>query len=318
MVLGAGGITGAAWMLGALQAIHDETGWDPASAEVISGTSAGAVAAAVVASGVSTESLLNMAEQPELLARQTAAATGRLPSGRRLPLAWPGSVALGLSGLTTVAPRRRASSLIGFAPRGWKPTDEIRGLIHQATRDGWPDSPRLLVNACDYRTGSRVTFGSDGDPPASLSDAVTASAAVPGWYRPVRIGGRDYIDGGLASFTNADVVAHHQPDVVLCLSPFSSSDRAGLRDTAALGTLRFAVGRRLRREAHGLRAGGAAVAIIEPSGDDLRCMGLNAMARGHARAVVATAYTSVVSRLASLLADIDLPTRHRPRRNRAA
>jgi NTE family protein len=46
-VLGAGGITGTAWLLDALEAIRESTGWDPADADVLCGTSAGALAAAL-------------------------------------------------------------------------------------------------------------------------------------------------------------------------------------------------------------------------------------------------------------------------------
>src|SRR4051794_13147240 len=207
VVLGAGGITGIAWLIGALEAVHEQTGWDPTEADVISGTSAGSVAAAVHAAGVPTDSLLEMAEDQDVLDAAITRATGRPPGRRSVPLAWPGPLAPGLPGLVAPDPRHRLSSLTGFVPRGVKPGEEIRGLVHDAARRGWPSTTRLLINACDYRTGRRVTFGADGAPEATLADAVVASAAVPGYYEPVRIGGRRYVDGGLASFNNADVVA---------------------------------------------------------------------------------------------------------------
>ena len=52
LVLGAGGILGGAWLVGALDAIAAETGWDPGSADRIVGTSAGSMIGALVASGV--------------------------------------------------------------------------------------------------------------------------------------------------------------------------------------------------------------------------------------------------------------------------
>ncbi len=307
IVLGGGGITGIAWLLGALEVIEEQTGWDPASADVVCGTSAGAIAAAVLAGGSPTEELLALAERPELLAERIEEATGKPAERRRIPMAWPGSLALGLTGLAAVNPRRRLTSLIGFVPSGSASTGEIRGLVHDAALAGWPTTPKLLINACDYRTGRRVTFGADGAPEASLSDAVAASAAVPGWYRPVQIGGRAYVDGGLISFTNADVVAPEQPDVVLCLSPFSSTETGGSRDGAIFGALRRGAHRRLEQELTRLRAGGAEVAAIEPTHEDLRCMGLNVMERGHARAVVETARTTTRARLDELLSGIELP-----------
>src|SRR5947207_8929917 len=53
LVLGAGGVVGASWLIGALEALEDETGWDPSQAEAIVGTSAGSVVGALTASGLS-------------------------------------------------------------------------------------------------------------------------------------------------------------------------------------------------------------------------------------------------------------------------
>jgi len=60
----------------------------------------------------------------------------------------------------------------------------------------------------DYETGKRVVFGRAGAPFASLSEAVMASCAIPGWFTPVKIGNRTYVDGGAVSATSIDVVSH--------------------------------------------------------------------------------------------------------------
>src|SRR5436305_11023209 len=59
LVLGGGGVLGAAWMIGALSAVSDRYGWDPREAEVLVGTSAGSVLAGLLGSGVTVETLLN-------------------------------------------------------------------------------------------------------------------------------------------------------------------------------------------------------------------------------------------------------------------
>jgi len=307
VVLGAGGITGIAWLLGALDAIREHSGWDPATADVISGTSAGAVAGAVLAARVPASRLLAMSEDPRLLDAAIARATGGIPTRTQWPRAWPGSLALGLTGLAASDPRHRAASLIGFVPRGFKAGDDIRGLTHDAVRDGWPRHTRLLIHACDYQTGHRVTFGAVGGPPASLADAVVASAAVPGYYRPVRIDGREYVDGAVMSMTNADAVADERPDVVLCLSPFSSRAIGSKRDAVLLGPLRRAAAWRLERETAGLRARGSHVVVIEPTSDDLRAMGSNMMSRAHSRAVLETARVTVTARAGRVLEGVALP-----------
>jgi NTE family protein len=52
LVLGAGGVLGGAWLVGAPHAIASESGWDPGSADCIVGTSAGSMIGALVACGV--------------------------------------------------------------------------------------------------------------------------------------------------------------------------------------------------------------------------------------------------------------------------
>ena len=52
LVLGAGGVVGGAWLTGALHALATETGWDPAEADYVVGTSAGSMIGALCASGV--------------------------------------------------------------------------------------------------------------------------------------------------------------------------------------------------------------------------------------------------------------------------
>ena len=297
VVLGAGGITSIAWLLGTLDGLRHATGWEPGAADVLCGTSAGAVAAAVTAAGVATERLVEMAEDQAVLDEQVRLATGSAPTRHRLPLAWPGSLALGLSGLVASDPRHRLRALTGLVPAGFRSGDEIRGLVQEASAAGWPTRTRLLLNAVDYGSGKRVTFGEDGAPAVPLGEAVTASAAVPGYYRPVAIDGRTYVDGGVISFSNADVVAPYAPDLVLCLSPFATTTSGGPRDTALLGGLRRVLRRQLSSETRRLEEAGSRVEVLEPTREDLQVMGLKVMERRHSRAVVEQARASLEARI---------------------
>ena len=315
-MLGAGGVTGIAWLAGALDALERHTGWDPGSADLVSGTSAGAVVASVVASGMTPMSLLRFADDPAALdAAVEAAAVDRagVPA-----FAWPGSLALGVSGLTTSDPRRRLTSLAGFLPRGARPSDEIRGLTHDAVREGWPSHTKLWLHACDYATGERVTFGRAGGPHAPLHDAVAASCAVPGYYRPVQIGRRSYVDGGLRSFTNADTLCGERLDVVVCLTPFSARCRGPLLDTALYGLARRATGLQLAGETRALRAAGTRVVVIDPVPAELRAMGLDPMNRSRSRHIAETTAAGVATRLRELLADVQLPAASDPAPRRLA
>ncbi len=311
LVLGAGGITGIAWLVGALEALRERTGWDPRTADVVGGTSAGAVVAAVLASGAPLRDLLVYAEDQDALDGAMARATaGR--ARQSAGLAWPGSLLLAATGLLATSPRHRLSSLAGFLPRGLRRTDEVRGLVHDAVGDGWPDAPELWVHACDYATGRRVTFGRPGQPEADLADAVVASCAVPGYYHPVRIGGRRYVDGGLWSFTNADALVDAGCDVVLCLTPFATTAvRGPVLDTALFGAARGATALQRRREVRALERSGAQVAVLDPCGEDLEAMGLNPMDRGRSRRTIETAARTVAERLPEVLDGIELTSRPR-------
>lgn len=307
LVLGAGGISGIAWLLGVLEAIHEHTGWDPAEADVVSGTSAGAVAAAVIAAGLEPRSLLRFAEEPETLdeaIRQATAGRTEHPHGP----SWPGSLILGATGLLATSPRHRVASLAGFLPRGHRSTDEIRGLVHDAAQLGWPADKELWLHACDYKTGERVTFGKPGAgaPEVALAEAIVASCAVPGYYTPVTVGGRRYVDGGLYSFANGDSMVDAGCDIVLFLSPFATAQRGPLVDTAIYGAARHATKVQRRREVALLREGGARVAVLEPSPADIRVMGLNPMDRSRSRDVLETAVASMREALPAALDGIEL------------
>ncbi|MFD0347683.1 patatin-like phospholipase family protein [Kitasatospora aburaviensis] len=57
LVLGGGGMLGAAWTVGALCAVEEATGHRPGDAEVLLGTSAGAILAALLTGGVGADQL---------------------------------------------------------------------------------------------------------------------------------------------------------------------------------------------------------------------------------------------------------------------
>ncbi len=122
--------------------------------------------------------------------------------------------------------------------------------------------------ACDYANGRRVAFGRDDAPDADLADAVAASCAIPGFYHPVTIGGRRYVDGGLWSTSNLDILRNEQLDLVICLNPTSARSTRRSRGTPPSGSpprLAGMCGRLLGSEAKKLRAKGTGVVLIQPT-----------------------------------------------------
>jgi NTE family protein len=301
LVLGAGGITGVAWLAGAVRALEQHSGWHASSADIFVGTSAGAIVATVLAAGHDPCDLLAYGEQPELLkAAIERALHGREPEPRTLPL--PVSWRLGVSGLLTPNMRR----LSGFLPTGVVSGDEIRGLTHDAVSEGWPANRELWLNAYDVESGRYVTFGRPGAPEVELADAVVASCAVPSYYRPVTIDGRRYVDGGMRSLTNADLLADDGCDIVIVFSPFASTQRGPLLDTAVYGVPRRATAIQTTREIARLQEAGAQVVCIQPTSADIKAMGLNPMERAHSRHVMDTATASVAALLPAAFRDVDL------------
>jgi len=78
----------------------------------------------------------------------------------------------------------------------------------------------LYIVAMNLDTAERAVFGHDEDCSVSISEAVQASTALPGFYKPARIRGIDYVDGGVRRTANIDVAIEHGADLVICYNPF--------------------------------------------------------------------------------------------------
>jgi NTE family protein len=309
LVLGAGGVMGGAWLTGGLEAIARETGWDPASAEYIVGTSAGSMMGALLASGVppwfmvahsqgeSFDGLTGADGRPAATADRSAGATFKLHKGP--PPIGPGSWKLIMNSISAPNRYRRTALFAGWLPRGFISTEPLKDTIRRVVPYGWAEHPNLWIVACDYARGHRVAFGRDDAPDAELADAVAASCAIPGFYHPVTIGGRRYVDGGLWSTSNLDILRNEQLDLVVCLNPTSSLHPTLAWNPAErlAAAARGISGRRLGSEAKKLRAKGTGVVLIQPTSEDLDQMGANLMSRRNRNPVIETAIRTVGAQL---------------------
>jgi NTE family protein len=321
LVLGAGGVMGGAWLTGGLHALAQETGWDPASADHVVGTSAGAMIGSLCASGVppwfmvahsggeSFDGLTDVHGRPAAEADRSAGAVFRLQ--RAMPPIGPGSWRLALKTLSN--PRRHTPGAVvcGWLPRGIVSTDPLKDTIRRAVPEGWSAHPNLWVIACDYSTGRRVAFGREDAPEADLADAVAASCAIPGFFHPVTIHGRRYVDGGMYSPSNLDVLRNERLDLVICMNPTSTLDRIPTRHPIERfhSFMRNGWGRRLGSEARKLREAGMEVVLIQPLAEDLDVMGGNLMSTKRRHEAIETATRTVARQLRKaavreLLADL--------------
>ena len=310
LVLGAGGVLGFAWEVGALTALVGTTGRSPTDADVLVGTSAGSVMAALVACGV---------EPDGLLAHQRGASEGaaeveydyeRDSDGPLPPFPRLRPSSLPLLARVLAHPRRYPpmAAVSSVLPEGRGSLHSVGRMVREALagagrpRDAWAPHPACWVVAMDAGTGRRTAFGSPGAPPAALADAVTASCTIPGWYAPARIGGRSYVDGGVCSPFSADLLVGQDLDEVVVLAPMAAAgaDLPG----SVLGRLerryREISTRRLETEVRRLRLDGVAVTVLAPGPEDLRAMGHNLMDPSRREEVLETSVRTSRERLARL------------------
>lgn len=294
LALGGGGVLGAAWMTGALSVVQQRMGWDVRESEVIVGTSAGSVLASLLASGIEVETMvahqrgLPMPQEQQIAFDHDRSAGGALPPMPRMGI---GSAAL----LARAAVRpRRYPPLAAFSavlPHGRGSLASVGELVRAAIGDRpWPDHPATWIIAMDYDRGRRVAFGRPGAPDAALDQAVMASCAIPGWYQPVSIGGRRYVDGGTCSPVSADLLAAEGLDEAVVLAPMASFELD--EPPSLVGRLerrfRRAMARRLLREITKLRRAGTKVTVLAPGREDLEQIGVNLMDPTRRRQVLET------------------------------
>ena len=301
LVLGCGGVAGAAWSIAVLDELQRALGGDAREADVLVGTSAGAVLAALLAGGVGVDRMV-ASERGELrdcvwdhdtdtggaLPPLPAAA---LPGARLLRRALNGDVGA-FTGFT------------GLLPQGTADMRPFMRLIDSVVPAGeWAPHPATWIMVVDADTGERVPLGRAGSPRLPLNRAVCASYAVPGWCPPVSEGGRTFLGGGIASPSSADMLLGSHVREAIVLAPMASSHPDAPRSPFAR------IERRVRRhmtavldrEVTALTAAGIRVVRLEPGPEDLAAFGYNMMDPARRRGVFATAQRTAPAKVRDAL-----------------
>ncbi|MDP9183903.1 MAG: patatin-like phospholipase family protein, partial [Actinomycetota bacterium] len=256
-------------------------GFDPRTAEVLIGTSAGSVLVAALASGITVDELLAH-QRGELRDERIAFDPDRDSGGSMPPLPRPmiGSARGVLH--TALHPRSKTpmGALAAVLPRGRGSIEAIGRLVDGVLPEGgWAPHPATWVVAAEYDTGRRVAFGRPGAPECDLRDAVMASCAIPGWYAPVTVQGVRYVDGGVCSPTSVDLLTNLDLDGVVVLSPMTSMTYDEPPTVAGRLERRFRriMTKRSLAEVKRVAARGAKVHFLGPTAEDLVAIGANLM-----------------------------------------
>ena len=143
---------------------------------------------------------------------------------------WPGLERVLRRIGTHVAPRRALPSAGALLPGGLFDNASLgRWLERQLSRRGLPDDfaaferatgKRLYLSAIELDTARPVVFGPRDSRGLRISQAVQASSALPGFMRPARFGGVDYVDGGVRCTADVEVAIRDGADLILCYNPF--------------------------------------------------------------------------------------------------
>jgi NTE family protein len=295
LVLGGGGVLGAAWMVGALKALEDEVGIDARDFDELVGTSAGSVLVALLGAGVPVDDLLHHQLEGSI---ETGLLAGYLwdyerdTGGDRPGLPKPGLGSRELLRrnalhLRSLPPTAVLSAIL---PEGRGSLEAVGAMVGHVVPTGWVQRDGVTVVALDYDTGERVAFGREGAPEVDLTAAVMASCAIPGWYQPVRIGEHRYIDGGAWSSTNLDLMVGRGLDEVYVLAPQVSfvKDSPSQWRTRVERQWRNRVTLRALRELHKVHHDGAEVTMLGPGEEDLEAIGANLMDVSRRPGVIAT------------------------------
>lgn len=320
IALAGGGPIGGVYEVGALTALDEAIqGFDLVDADILVGVSSGAFIAAAVANGIAPLRLARMVTEhgaepvfdPELLLRPALGEYWR--RARSLPpLLWDACLDFCGDPLRRglFESFQRVSRAIPAGVFDSRGVDRIlRGLFSSPgrTNDFRQLKRRLYLVATDLDSGESVEFGAAGFEGVPISTAVQASAALPGLFPPVEIGGRFYVDGALIKTLHASVALREGAELVLCVNPIvpfdaelaarrNPAERHHLNDgglpVVLSQTFRAIIHSRMRvgMDRYRHQFGNADVVLFEPTRDDAEMFFTNVFSYGDRQRLCEHAY----------------------------
>ncbi|HET7291453.1 MAG TPA: patatin-like phospholipase family protein [Vicinamibacteria bacterium] len=318
LVCAGGGITGAVYEIGCLRALEDLLDRSVLDLDLYVGISGGAFVSSLLANGISPREMYDEAAtgRPFGLSSAPIFRLGLGDLARRSTRA-PRVLRNALVTAITGEGRNLADlglSLFELLPAGLLQNSGIQEFLAQVFRargrsDRFADLAReLLLVAVDLDSGEAVAFGDGAHRGIPISKAVQASTALPGLYRPVRIGGRDYVDGGVKKTAHINLAIRRGADLVICINPIvpilNIGPKAPLNGHLSNKGVSFVLDQVLRIMLHGRMQYGMEryeaehpdvdILLIEPTRDDMRMFGYNIMRMSARKVVAEDGYRSVV------------------------
>jgi predicted acylesterase/phospholipase RssA len=228
LALSGGGVIGGMFEVGAMTALEERLNGSGSGFDVYIGCSAGSVVAALLASGIPAAEIYHILDEdiddPVNMRRGVlfAGDAFRLACTRFGRFMWAigKHVLRGGRCLPDVLARAERELPPGFFTLASLERFVRLGLASRGHSNSFVDLPRsLLIPAVDLNTAERVVFGRGNLASVPISEAVAASSAIPGFFDPYTIEGRDYVDGGVGFCGHADLAAEAGADVVLVINP---------------------------------------------------------------------------------------------------
>lgn len=280
LALAGGGPLGAIYEVGALCALEEAVeGLDFTACDGYIGVSAGGFMAAGLANGMTPRQLCaafieNTAEPPDRFDPAELLQPAWTEFGQRLRL---------LPSLLRDAAREvlvEGRSVLGAVerlgrvlPTGLLSSDRFGEALDRVfalpgrSNDFRKLRHRLILVATDLDSGEAVPFGAEGWDHVPISQAVQASAALPGLFPPVEIEGRYFVDGALKKTLHASVLLDRGLDLLICLNPLVpyASNRLSSRDARSRRARKLAsrLGRAPQPRIHRLVDGGLPLVLSQ-------------------------------------------------------
>jgi NTE family protein len=320
LVCAGGGVTGAVYEIGCLRALDELLGRSVVDLDLYVGVSGGAFVSSLMAAGVTPREMYDEVTAP---ARRpfgiSPAPIYHFDPGELLRRTARAPAVLGQAIASLLRGEGRDLSDVALAafellPSGIMDTSGIGRFLRElflARLGGerFADFPRqLFVVAVDLDSGEAVAFGRNGWRDIPVSRAVEASTALPGLYRPVRIGNRDYVDGGVRKTAHINLAIQNGADLVICINPIvpylNDTTDGPLRGHLSNRGITWVLDQVMRIMLHGRMQYGLEryrrehpdvdILLVEPTRDDLRMFGYHIMRYGARRVVAEHGYRTTL------------------------